>query len=82
MKSIIRIIITLIIAVLCLGCYAYGADEKTSVNQKANACARLVDYVSSDNRDEEGNLYYGTSDYPEGRREEMEAQYALLNYGG
>lgn len=72
MKKIIPVMI--IVAVIMLG--AIGCSAHQSV---ANAVTNCV-AVQDDNRDVNGELFYGTNNYPEGRRAEMAEQYsALLN---
>lgn len=72
-KAIISIIILIIITLGAIGCATYKPNENGSKLQADVVVATV------DNRDADGNLYYGTANYPEGRRDEMMAKWAELN---
>jgi len=69
-------IITVIIALgTTLGCTITSNEEKT-----ASAPTAIEETVSVDsNRNSDGELFYGTSDYSADRRAEMQAKWAEMN---
>ena len=73
MKKLVSVIVLALIAVIAMGCTVESPVEDLSID-----CRSTV-VVEDTGRDEDGNLFYGTSNYPEGRREAMEAAYNALN---
>lgn len=73
MKKLVSVIVLAIVAVIAMGCTVENHNEDLSID-----CVSTV-VVEDTGRDEDGNLFYGTSNYPEGRRESMEAAYNALN---
>ena len=73
MKKLVSVIVLAIVAVIAMGCTVENHNEALAID-----CMSTV-VVEDTDRDEDGNLFYGTSNYPEGRRESMEAAYNALN---
>lgn len=71
MKKLVSVIVLALIAVIAMGCTVENHTEELSID--------CVSVIEDTGRDEDGNLFYGTSNYPEGRRETMEAAYNALN---
>lgn len=78
MKKVI--IVLAVVASMAIG--LIGCTTISPVNNSRLDCVSSV--VNTDtNRNEDGELFYGTNDYPEGRRADMQAQYiALMNGEG
>ncbi len=76
MKKVI--IVLAVVASMAIG--LIGCTTISPVNDSRLDC---VSSVVNTNRNEDGELFYGTNDYPEGRRADMQAQYiALMNGEG
>ena len=77
MKKVI-IPVAILTAILALGA-VLGCTVVKGNDVSANVYETSVETTVDDSRDADGELYYGTSDYPEGRRAEMLAQWEALN---
>jgi len=77
MKKVI--VVLAVVASMAIGLIGCTANNPVS-NSRLECVGSVVN--ADTNRNEDGELFYGTNDYPEGRRAEMQAQYiALMNNG-
>lgn len=72
-----------IIVLAVVASMAIGLIGCTTISPVDNSRLDCVSSVVDTNRNADGELFYGTNDYPEGRRADMQAQYiALMNGEG
>lgn len=72
-----------IVVLAVVASMAIGLIGCTTISPVNNSRLDCVSSVVNTNRNEDGELFYGTNDYPEGRRADMQAQYiALMNGEG